>query len=233
MRISLVTPTANRPAAFAMAESNVVRQTRQPDEWIVADGGTDYLRPRYQQRHVRDPRPPGTENFLNNVLNGVLAATGDILVFWEDDDWYGPTHLEGLERLMAAHPLALAAGDDQQCYYNLPQRCFRVFDNVGASLCQTAIRKDAVPIFIEQVEACRQKRTYGLDTTFWRRIAPSQWAIERTRSVIGLKGLPGQVGLGIGHRPGNGWTPDPEGQQLRAWIGADAEIYEQLIRTGV
>jgi glycosyltransferase involved in cell wall biosynthesis len=217
--LSVVTPTANRPIGFAHLERFMHRQTLQPDEWIVADGGITPVVCSLGQRHRVDPRfPAGQPNFINNVRNGLEIAQGDIIAFMEDDDWYRADHLERLVDTLTRKPQALAAGDDQQRYYNLPHRCYRTIDNVGASLCQTANLAEA-------------KETIGIDTYFWRGLHHERWAIDRTWTVVGVKGLPGQPGLGIGHRPtGPAWKRDDHGTMLKLWTGPDdAEAYTRLV----
>lgn len=226
MSVSLITPTADRPVAFALCERFIARQTRKPDEWIVADGGQQTGAPSTMgQKHIHEPGPPGVENFARNLLNGIHAATGDVIIFVEDDDAYLPKHLESLVTALARSPEALAAGDDRQHYYNVARRCWRAFDNIGASLCQTAIRREALPAFEAAVRQCLERKVYGIDTTFWRSLPRERWAIVRSGTCVGIKGLPGQIGLGIGHRPGEGWHADSELIKLREWIGNDVEIY--------
>lgn len=235
MKVSVVTPTANRPRALFLLEGFLRRQTRQPDEWIVSDGGEHPARLIYRHsfpvRLLADPRPAGAENFTSNVINGVEAASGDVIVFAEDDDWMDPAHIERTIALLDRHPEAWAAGDDLQRYYNLPHRLYRTFDNIGASLCQTAIRRAAVDRFLETAHNCRNRRTYGLDTFFWRELPREQWAIERLDTVVGVKGLPGEPGLGIGHRPSGPWKADENGLILRQWIGDEAALYDPFTQS--
>jgi hypothetical protein len=203
----------------------MARQTLQPDEWIIADGGIAAARCTLGQVLLRDPQPPGAANFANNLLNGLATATGELVVVAEDDDWYAPDHIETLHAAAMANPRALAIGDDCQRYYNVAHRCWRRFANVGASLCQTAIRREAVPALVAVIRDCLGRGTYGIDTTFWRSIPRDRWALTGRTTVLGIKGLPGCAGLGIGHRPGAGWTDDTELVQLRAMIGEDAGLY--------
>lgn len=228
MRVSVITPTADRPVAFALAERWMTRQTRQPDEWIVADGGLVPVVCTQGQRHLHWPQPAGPQNFCANLLRGLTAATGDLVVFWEDDDWYRADHLARLAWMAEHHPTATVFGDDQQRYYNLPHRCWRVFQNTGASLCQTALRRAVVTNLTSVIYDMASRQKYGVDTTFWRSIPQTDWALDRMETVVGLKGLPGQVGLGIGHRPGGGWTADPDFHILADWIGPDLSVYADL-----
>src|SRR5690349_3109096 len=115
MKISVITPTCDRPVAFALVEAMVARQTLQPDEWIVADGGSVPAQCTMGQIHIHRSRPLGAQNFAYNLLNGAARATGDVVAIAEDDDWLAPTHLETL--IATLRPEALLAGDGKQRYY--------------------------------------------------------------------------------------------------------------------
>lgn len=207
----------------------MARQTLQPDEWIVADGGETPVRCTLGQKLIWDPRPSGPLNLARNLVNALTVATGHFIIFMEDDDWYHQTHIEKMLDMVNRHPKAWAFGDSQQRYYNLPHVMYRTFNNLGASLCQTAIACEAIPMLLETILWCAEVRSYGIDTTFWQKLPPHQWAIERTQTVVGIKGLPGQPGLGIGHRPhGINWRSDPFHRQLQEWIGLDIAVYEAM-----
>lgn len=224
MRISVITPTCNRPVAFAILETWMARQTQHPHEWIVSDGGNRPVECRRGQRHLHAPMRPGAGNFAANLERALAKVTGDVVIIAEDDDWYAPTHLETLAQQLS-DPGILIAGDDQQRYYNIPQRKYRLFKNRGASLCQTGFSASLIPTLRAVIRDCVRRNTYGVDCALWARQPASVKSLRRTHTVLGIKGLPGQAGLGIGHRPQAGWTPDPHGQQLRAWIGDDADVY--------
>lgn len=221
----MITPTCDRPIGLALLERWMAMQTRQPDEWIVADGGLDPVTCAAGQVHVRTSTPPGVENFLGNLRAGLRVASGDVIVFCEDDDAYARTHLEQLLAQLDAAPHALAAGDDDQRYYNVATRQWRTWKNKGACLCQTALRRSAVPDLLEVIRICQERQSYGVDTVFWRGIQTARRSIAPTHTVVGIKGLHGRTGLGVGHRPDEKWTDDPHLQQLRAWIGDDAALY--------
>src|SRR5688572_29926858 len=228
-RVTVITPTCNRPYGFALLERWMQRQTRQPDEWIVADGGSMPAVCSMGQTHKRAvTRPPGAANFAHNLILALGSVKkGGLVIIAEDDDWYAPDHIETLvEQLL--QPGVLIAGSDQQGYYNVPQRKWRVFKNRGASLCQTGLSSVLIPAFQAVIRTCLRTDSYGIDAALWKRQSASVSSLIRTSTVLGMKGMPGQAGLGIGHRPQAGWTLDPHGQQLREWIGEDADVYEQL-----
>lgn len=224
MKISVVTPTADRPLAFALTERYMARQTVQPDEWIVADGGMTPSVCTMGQIHIHAPGPAGAGNFGKNLLNGLAVASGDVIVFIEDDDWLRPDHIECLVAVAERFPLV--GSESVQRYYNVAHRCWRRFDNVGASLCQTAIRRELWSAFGETVHSQMAGGRYGVDTTFWRSVPRSKWGMADQMTVLGIKGLPGRPGLGIGHRPDKRWAKDETFAQLHAWIGNDAELYQ-------
>ncbi len=232
MTISVVTPTCNRPVALRLLGEWMTRQTRPPDEWIVVDGGThptDLMLGSYTLTYMRERGvPPGVENFLANLERGLRAATGDLIVIMEDDDWYDRTHLQTLVDQLS-RPGVQIAGDPQQRYYSLPTASWRLMANKGASLCQTGLRRELLPTLLDVIADRRarlthassneRRRAIGVDFYFWHAVLRGHWRLDATQTVVGIKGLPGQPGLGMGHRPTGGWTLDPDGTQLRAWVG--------------
>lgn len=226
MTVTVITPTCDRPVGFALLEMYMQRQTRPPDQWIVADGGQTPVTCRQGQVHVYRPQLSGARNLCSNLLTACAEATGDVIVVAEDDDWYAADHIAQLLSQLEA-PEALAAGDPQQRYYNLPKRLWRIYHNRGASLCQTGFKRVLLPLFQNVVQICYDSELYGIDGRFWGTVPRANWNLLHTATVVGLKGLPGQVGLGVGHRPDphRGWLADPTLAQLRAWIGEDLAHY--------
>jgi glycosyltransferase involved in cell wall biosynthesis len=228
VRITALTPTCDRPQAFALCEAMMARQTRPPDEWIVADGGMTPARCTMGQTHIIDRRPPGPTNFASNLLNGIAHATGELLVIIEDDDRYRPDHLERMAA-KAADGYRLIGSEDIQRYYNVAKRCWRIFNNVGASLCQTAVARPLWSKFRQTIQECQARGSLGIDAHLWRGAGRNEWSFLNEMTVVGIKGLPGRVGLGVGHRPDARWNADPDLAQLREWIGADADSYAEFI----
>ena len=224
MRVTALTPTADRPVAFALCERLMARQTRQPDEWIVADGGEAPATCTAGQLHIHQPRPPGATNFGNNLLNGIARATGDLIIVIEDDDWLAPDHIERMAEF-GGRGYRLIGSEDTQRYYNVAKRCWRTFANVGASLCQTALARDLIPQFRQVIQNCLMRNAFGIDRGLWCSVPRNDLAFLNRMTVVGIKGLPGRVGLGVGHRPDARWNADPELATLTEWIGLDAAWY--------
>lgn len=207
---------------MALLEQMMLRQTRRPDEWIVADGG-EPVGLMMGQTVIREKREPGPLNFANNLLNALGEASGDLVIVMEDDDWYAPTHIESM--VQAAKGYGLIGSEQVQRYYNVAHRCYRIFNNIGASLCQTAVRSNLLPVFRQAIQTCIVKSSIGVDAALWRSVRSNEWAFTRQMTVVGVKGLPGRMGLGVGHRPDARWTADPELAKLRQWIGSDTDNY--------
>lgn len=223
MRISVITPTCDRPAGIALAERYMARQTVQPDEWIVADSGQLAAPLTMGQRHIRQPMPPGARNLASNIIALLDAVRGEAVILWEDDDWYAPDHIEACIEGLCSQA---AYGCATLRYYNVAHRMHIRMSNNGAALCQTALRRELVPDLRAAAVAAHAANDFGIDGRFWR---PRRHMARGAQTVIGIKGLPGTPGLGIGHRPklagGRPWQSDKDGNVLREWIGADAESY--------
>lgn len=232
--LTLITPTCDQPTGIALCEQFVQRQTiygRVPIQWIVVDDGIVPAKLTMCQIHVHREREPDcqpAQSFCRNLLAAIPFVSGDTIAFVEHDDHYKPAHLETI--CAQLNGSSLLAGDDQQRYYHVGHRCWRLFQNRGASLCQTAMRRALLPRFGDAVRECLAASRIHVDFTLWSRTPDRERSLARTDTVLGIKGLPGRPGLGVGHRPGPQWNRDPELTQLREWIGEDAELYSQFQR---
>lgn len=219
-RVSVITPSCNRPAALRLAERWMAAQTLPPDEWIIADRSTE---------------PPGPRNFLANLADGVARATGDYLIFWEDDDYYAPDHLAQLVKVADDHFDVVLVGDDTQRYYHVGLRRWKVMKNTGASLCQTLLKRSLLTWWQDVWERCWQATSvpaagawppYAIDARLWSPVLSGdlRGALGAFDTVVGIKGLPGQSGLGLGHDLDRvaTWAADPQALILRTWLGEDA-----------
>lgn len=94
------------------------------------------------QVHLHNPQPPGARNLADNVLAALEAVTGDVVIFFEDDDFYSPRHID---RSLAHLRLAKATGSGTLNYYNIKHRCWIKMRNRGSALCQTSLRASQIP----------------------------------------------------------------------------------------
>lgn len=222
MRVSLITPTADQPLGMLLCERYMQRQTVRWDQWIVADDGLEPARLTQGQQHIRRAREhEGGRSLAGNLLAALDQVDGDVVLIIEHDDWYAPQHIATcIEQLRRGD----AVGSRWQRYYNVQARSWRLMRNVGSALCNTALRRESLPILRAAALAAFQRGSYGVDRIFWDAIGRRGY-VHDVDTVVGIKGLPGRAGLGMGHRPDSNWTADPELRQLRAWIGNDVETY--------
>lgn len=204
-------------------------QRLPPQEWIVSDGGVCPVVCNMGQVHLHHPSSPGAHNFLRNLKEGVSRARGEFIVFMEDDDFYFPSFLEVTRKKLSTRKLV---GGIWQPYYNVRHRAWKLFRNRGSSLCQTGMHRSLIPLFLEVVEMCQGLQSYGVDGRFWDAAKKQGIDVEEyeEKHVIGIKGIAGQVGLGVGHRPKEGWMLDPQMIKLREWVGEIYRVYAGFYR---
>lgn len=221
MKVTIVTPTADRPAAWPLAERWMARQTLQPDQWIVADDGVAPAPLTAGQQHVRRQRKEtGGASLAMNLLAAIPHVRGDVVLVMEDDDYYRPDHIAVCVERLRKHR---AVGCTWLNYYNVRARAWRRIRNSCAALCNTAFRAECLPHLQQAAHGALAKGIYHVDRLFWQQVGTA--GLHEQETVIGIKGLDGMPGIGIGHRPGPGWHPDAGGKKLREWVGADAEAY--------
>ncbi|MCA9117586.1 MAG: DUF616 domain-containing protein [Planctomycetaceae bacterium] len=230
--LTLITPTSDRPRAFALCERWIRRQTyRGPLRWIVVDDGHTPVECTLGQEVTR--RPPGDvviASFLGNLLAGFRRAESlgaeKVLVI-EDDDWYSPHYLQQMSAWLDDFELV---GEADARYYHVPTGRYRAMQNdQHASLCQSGFRAPVLRWLIENLAAGRQ--TTSVDLCLWA-AAPGRWNTflqPQTSLGCGTKGLPGKTGIGEGHCLGEESTVDRDGQVLRQWVGEDAAWYRPRI----
>ena len=225
MSLTCITCTADRPWAIARAEFLMARQTRPPDEWVVADDGVVPAQLTQGQTHLRRaPSRSGPESLTGNLIAALAVATGDRLVIIEDDDWYAPEYLAVCEaRLRQAEVI----GCPTLRYYHVASRQHVTMPNIGSALFQTALRRRYRSWLVSAAEQAALAQTYNVDGRFWQALPTGVGKLYDTPLTVGIKGMPGRPGLGIGHRPARDkpWHHDPNGQQLYRWIGDDAPYY--------
>lgn len=222
--ISLITPTGGRPAAFALCEKWMSRQTKRWDRWIVVDDCEPRTPCTMGQEVICPERvwKPGDDSQRDNMRLALAAVEpGSDVFIIEDDDYYGPCYLEYMSGWLAK---CSVIGIAPTRYYHASLRAYHVFDNLRhASLCQTAFAWEQLP---RMVEATKGTREQYIDMMFWGSVERDDLPriFINLPIAIGIKGLPGRRGVVDAHR-GKGMKDDPKGEMLRTWIGADADEY--------
>lgn len=226
--ITLVTPTHDRPQAFALCEKYMARQTVKPDRWIVVDDGVEPARCTLGQERIRlltidTPR----ESFRKNWLTGLQMARGRILCI-EDDDWYRADYIEQMAEMFDARPLI---GEARARYFNVRHRMFLTHTNrFHASLCQTGIGSEEIRQAAVRVLET-DKRPEMLDGSLWRRsgVSPELKLLRPSSTIcVGIKAVPGRGGMGVGHSlaemKAQPYQFDPSAEMLRRWIGEEDAV---------
>lgn len=219
--ITVITPTADRPAAWPLIERWMANQTIQPGQWIVADDGEEPAPLTMGQTHIRRPRKEvGGASLAKNILAAIPHVQGQIVVICEDDDYLKPNHIEVSTRMADSFG---AAGCIWLNYYNLKFQAWRRIRNTCAALCNTAFHVEHLEKLADAAEESLYRKIYHVDRLFWQRV--SREGLHEIETVVGIKGIPGMPGIGIGHKTSGHWNPDRDGSKLREWIGEDADLY--------
>jgi glycosyltransferase involved in cell wall biosynthesis len=101
-RVSIITPTFNRPDLLPALWDCVRAQSVQDFEWLVHDGSPERVQifdaindQRISYTHVPEPMTIGAKR---NAL--CAAAKGEIIAHFDDDDFYGPRYIERMVSFM-------------------------------------------------------------------------------------------------------------------------------------
>lgn len=238
--LTLLTTTGERPKAFELCVKWMNRQDYTgPVRWIIVDDG----RADFEPHGVRDDweimvvQPaerwqPGQNTQARNLRAGLrvvqlLCKTPEDmakmnLVIIEDDDWYAP---DWLTTVAAELDKAELVGEGWARYYNInTRRARKMLNEKHASLCSTAMRGGAIKRF---QYLCEQDGVTFIDADLWKMAGCTNHLFGGHR-VIGMKGLPGRVGIGMGHSNKMVGHFDQDGSVLRDWVGDDADVYLNL-----
>ena len=183
--IVVITPTGERPEAFAQCARYMAAQTYDQN---------------WTSFHIR-PLPywqPGQNTQARNLLVALQAVKpGDRVVIVEDDDAYEPWWLATCYSRLDDHEMV---GECNSLYVNQNTGARREMKNMGhASLCSTAFKGLAV----DWLKDVCKVRTTAIDVNFWKtgeKMGGAQLYQPVPRGVVGVKGWPGRPGIGVGHR---------------------------------
>jgi glycosyltransferase involved in cell wall biosynthesis len=95
-KVSIITPTYRREKFLPLAHRAVVAQTYGNFEWLILD---DSASPSAYMAGVQDPRiryrhSPERLKIGRKRNDLIAAASGSIIVHFDDDDYYAPTYVE-------------------------------------------------------------------------------------------------------------------------------------------
>ena len=240
MKINLLTCTQDRPVAMGICRRYIERSNRKPDRWfIVDDGQTPTVQKDMTETAIhsvrrlrRENEPPHTLPL--NLLESLSlwhGYNGELLVFWEDDDWYSPAYLEQVEKAFTNDPDLLLYGQKHAPYYRLAAHEWAIMPNEEhSSLCATVLRitPDTQTLL---TLAAADTRSPFVDIRLWRWINEVNALLHEEKTVVGIKQLPGTPGQTMGWKGGDMFHPDTSGLVLDSWVGAeDAAAYRRIVR---
>lgn len=231
LRVTLVTPTGDRPEAFALTRKWIAAQKEKYFQWIVVDDGKVPLPDNLKEGLTyvrREPKPEDIDTINVNLRKAIPLIKGDIILIIEDDDWYSPNYITFMRKTLVNVELV---GEVYARYYLLPARKYcRGENNAHSSLSQTGFVKKLIPTFVK----CLDGDPY-IDIRFWKVVPDRKYLIDdkadKLKLQCSMKGLKGRKGIGQGHDKEDWsviqrYSDDPYLIQLRAWVGEDAaKIY--------
>jgi hypothetical protein len=238
--IVLLTPTGARGVQFGLCALYMERQTYTGEvTWIIVDDAiprtTDQVKDGFKANwHIVkiNPNPvwqQGQNTQSRNMTAGLDYAQTlpgvEAIFIIEDDDYYRPTYLE---RMMSRLGHFKVLGEANTVYYNVVYRTYFVHDNTSySSLFQIAFTPDMIPLF----KKCFYERF--IDLKFFKELRIQGFVHRRevglfneNNLAIGMKGIPGRLGIGEGHTFLSNMLPDPNLVYLNQIIGDDAKYYE-------
>ena len=155
--VTVVVPTCDRPAFVKLALQQIAQQTIENLEVLIVDDtpGRDqshsYLEGAAVDRlSIRVVRPPTTTQHSIGALRQMAAraATGDIIVHWDDDDMYAPDRIE-----KQVAPIASGLADLTTLRYSyflaLPAGVFHEVEDGGTFMGSLAYSPEEASILCE------------------------------------------------------------------------------------
>jgi len=229
-KITVITPTGDRPLAFALCQKWMAAQTRQPDQWIVVDDGKVPLTQTVPMQYVR--REPTAKDpkftLALNLKKALPLVTGDRVIIFEDDDYYAPEYIETMSRMLMTRVLT---GIMNAKYYYLPTGgYYQNHNDKHASFSQTAFRSAILPAIKEILDECQ---TPFIDIQIWAKFGGQGKLFADTDRplFVSMKGLPGRAGIGGGHNVNlyRGKNDSSDRSILKAWCPKNYQTYIDVL----
>lgn len=225
--ITVITPTGDRPEAFALCERWMSQQTYTgPIQWIVVDDGVNPTACTMGQQYIRQ-RPMNHHSLCRNLRAAIPHIQGECIFVVEDDDYYAPHYLSTMVGRLQRADLV---GEFGAKYYYLRHKSFRHNHQSEhhSSLCRTGMTRAV----LQTLERCAQGWHPSVDLRLWRawRGSTFSWRdADGTQSLcVGMKGVEGRQSRGW--KPSRNAVNDAGLQTLEKWVGKDAaEIYRNMM----
>jgi hypothetical protein len=225
--VTAITPTGDRPLAFALCQQWMKNQTLKPSQWLVVDDGKTPLIPTSAMQYVR--REPKSDDPQHTLILNLKAALplirGEKIIIIEDDEYYAPEYIAEMSRRLDHHELV---GIMHAKYYHLPTGgYYKIGNTTHASLAETGFRRS----FLPELETLWAGDT-SLDMRIWQKAGNRGHLFDDDSNslYVGIKGLPGRAGIGAGHRPSLYHKKDTADRSvLKQWMPRDHGIYLDIL----
>lgn len=232
MKVSLITPTRNRPEFFYLCQVWMERQTarRNIHRWYVCTDQEDDLRidcslPVHVIKRTTSTEYNPASSFNANykaLLQCAKEDDSELVLCIEDDDWYSENYIDVMLEYVARKPSALIYGEAHDRWYHIGNRWFTTMPNTQlASLAQTGFKKEVVDYALTYLK--KNGRAVDLDGTLWRRSGithENKYLVEVTSHHVGIKGG-NEFAAGIAHG-------DNRNGQHFSWTWQDSDSYDEL-----
>lgn len=220
---TVITPTGDRPEAFKICCEMMRKQTVKPTKWLIVDDGDSKLElPDFPFiQYVKRERKETGHTLPYQMKEAIKYVETYKIIIMEDDDWYDKSYLEVMGSLIGKYDIV---GQVDSVYYRVPDKTWLRHENKRhCSLCQTGFTKKLFPIILSQ----DNKNPY-LDLSLWKnKLKTTKYLMSNRKDLcIGIKGLPGRVGVSAGHRSSHPrFTKDVDLSVLKSFIGEDVKYY--------
>lgn len=241
MKVTLLTCTRNRPIALEQCARFIRRSVRKPHQWIIINDG----------KPIKAPNA-GVPTLVKNRLQGMgepahtlplnlreflpmlgKMASDDIVIFFEDDDWYSKDYINHVVSVFEANPNLLLYGQKYAKYYRLQAEEYATLPNgCHASLCATAFRASLQMQRVVELALSIEHDPF-VDIRLWniREIESDQKLLGCHEHCVGIKQMPGTPSTTLGWRGAEFFAKDTDSKKLIEWIGAeDAAIYRKIVK---
>ena len=225
--VTVITPTGDRPEAFALCERWMSQQTYTGQiQWIVVDDGVEPTTCTMGQTYIRQ-RPMNHHSLCRNLRAAIPHIQGECIFVVEDDDYYAPHYLSTMVGRLQRADLV---GEFGAKYYYLRHKSFRHNHQSEhhASLCRTGMTRAV----LDTLKRCAFGWHPSVDLRLWRawKGRTFTWRdADGTQSLcVGMKGVEGRHSRGW--KPSRNAVADADLQTLEKWVGREAaEIYRNMI----
>jgi len=128
MRTTVVIPTTGQhPDYLHQALIQLTRQTRQPDETRVCE------------HHDKN-----RNTLADNYRNGYENASGELVIFWEHDDYYEPDYIETMVREFENDPSLQILGTHETTYYHLALKKYKHMTHLNRSSAMNTVIRSGI-----------------------------------------------------------------------------------------